>query len=399
MPPLLALALLVQAPLAVDTLRPDGGPEVLWQRLTSPVVALRLSVPVPPDLPPGTVQLLQELARPAAERSAERFGAAVELQVRGDEAVISVTGSAAAFDALVGILRAAVGPPDLSVASLRTARARAEDRVLAALERPASRLRALLRARLDRTTAGGPATDHLDPETIRGLAATLHHPAGLRVILVGAVPEEIARSAFGRWTLPPPGAYLAAVDALPPLPRPEAHHAWAAIAYPLPHHPAVLAVAAELVARRVRAAAVLGGAAEAWTERGRGALVVLGGAATDDPQVAGAARITAFPVAEGEDDVSALARFLRRLIAEAAALTSAEDVAVAAASLRRGILLEAATAPGRAAVLGRWSGPRGSRRPPVHDVLERLDGVTLEEVRTALHGALAGSPLLVEVRP
>ncbi|MBW3553043.1 MAG: hypothetical protein KY466_06020, partial [Gemmatimonadetes bacterium] len=77
----------------------------------------------------------------------------------------------------------------------------------------------------------------------------------------------------------------------------------------------------------------------------------------------------------------------------------AEDVADAASSLRRGILLEAATASGRASVLGRWSGPRGSRRPPVHDVLERLDGVTLDEVRTALHGALAGSPLLVEVRP
>lgn len=399
MPPLLVLALLAQSPLAVDTLRPDGGPEVLWQRFPSPVVALRLSVPLPQDLPPGTAELLQELARPAAERAADRFGAAVELRVAGEEASIAVTGPAAAFDALVGILRVAVAPPDLAVAALRTARARADDRVLAALERPAARLRALLRARLDRSAAGGPATERLDPETIRAIAASLHVPARLRVILVGDIPEEIARSAFARWTVATAGERTAALDRPPPLPPPEAHHAWAAIAYPLPHHPAVVAVAAELVGRRVRAARVLGGAAEAWTERGRGALVVLGGAARNDPAVAGAARITAFPLAEGEDDVSALARFLRRLVAEAAALASPADVADAASSLRRGILLEAATAPGRAAVLGRWSGPRGSRRPSVHDVLARLQHVTLEEVRTALDGALATSPLLVEVRP
>lgn len=399
MPPILALALLVQAPFAVDTLRPAGGPEVLWQRFPAPLVTLRLSVPLPPDLPAGTAELLQELARPAAERSAERFGAAVELHVGGEEAVTTVTGPASAFDALVGLLRAAVAPPDLSVAALRSARARAEDRVLAVLEPPAPRLRALLRARLDRTTIGGPATAGMDPETIRGHAALLHDPRGLRVVLVGDVPEAIARSAFDGWSRPPPPRRPPGPDALPPLPRPQAHHAWAALAYPLPHHPAVLAVAAELVSRRVHAADVLGGAAEAWTGRGRDALVVLGGAARDDAVVAGAARITASPVAGGEDEVSALARYLRRLVAEAAALASPEAVADAASSLRRGILLEAGTVPGRAAVLGRWSGPRGSRRPSVHDVLARLEAVTLEEVRAALDSALGGSAVLVEVRP
>ena len=399
MPPILALALLVQGPFTVDTVHPEGGPEVLWQRFPSPVVALRLSVPVPPDLPPGTAELLQELARPGAERTAARFGAAIELDVAGDEATLAVTGPAAAFDALVGILRAAVAPPDLSIAALHAARARADDRVLATLERPASRLRALLRARLDGAPVAGPATDRLDPETLRGLAADLHHPVRLRVVLVGDLPVDIVRSAFARWTTPPPIARLPSLDSLPSIPRPEAHHAWAALGYPLPHHPAVLAVAAELVSRRLNAAAVLGGAAEAWIGRGGGTLVVLGGAARDDPTVAGAARITAFPLGGDDDEVSALARFLRRLVAEAAALASPESVAEAAASLRRDLILEAATAPGRAGLLGRWSGPQGSRRPSAHDVLERLGRVSLEEVRTALSDALAGSPLLVEVRP
>ncbi|HUG39605.1 MAG TPA: hypothetical protein VMM12_03935 [Longimicrobiales bacterium] len=397
---LFALALIAQAPFPMDTVRPPGGPEVLWHRLAGPVVALRLSVPLH-DALPGAAEILQELARPAATREADRLGAAVELRTAGDEAILLVTGPTSAFDALVGILRGAVGEQDLSIGALRTARARAEDRLLARLERPEPRLRAILDARLAGTRPAGPGVDRLGPEHLRAAAARLHHPDRLRVIFVGDVPPQILRSAFAGWRRPPVPATTPPIATAPPLPSAEAHHAWAALAYPLDVHPAVLAVAAELVARRVRAAGLLRGTAEARIGPGSQALVILGGAPPDDPAVAAVARITAFPAAGTRQDgeASPIAHFLRRLLAEAATLAGPAAVADAAAAVRRTLLLEARTAPGRAEVLGRWSGPRGARRASVHNVLDGLDGVTAAEVRDALLGALESAPVLAEVWP
>lgn len=390
----------VQPPFAVDTLRPTGGPEVLWQRHPSPLVALRLTAPVTPDFPRGAAELLQELARPAATAEARRFGAAVEFRVTADEAVLSATGPAAAFDALVGILRAAVDEPDVSAASLRRARARADDRVLAALERPVPRLRTLLRARITRENITGAALDRLQPERVRGLAEQVHRPDRLRVVLVGDVPPEIVRSAFSRW---PRHTTFATADPdparQPPLPRPQAHHAWAGLAYRLDAELPAVAVSAALIRDRMRAAGVREGEAEAWTVGGRPVLVVLGGAAPGDPDVVAAARITSFPAGDSDDDPSSLARFLRRMVAEAAALASPAAVADAASALRHAMLLEARTPAGRAELLGRWTGPIGARRPSVHDVLMGLEAVRFDAVRQALDQALATPPLLAEVRP
>lgn len=398
---LLALALLLQAPLAVDTLRPAGGPEVLWHRFPGPLVAVRLSVPLAGHAEPGAAEILQELARPHATREAHRFGADLALEVTGDEATLLLTGPATAFDALVGILRAAVAEPDLAGAPLRAARARAEHRLLARVERPEPRLRTLLRARLAGNTVAGPGVDRFGPEHLRATAARLHRPDRLRVVLVGDVPPEIVRSAFAAWPSPPVQTTVPRPEPPPPLPAAEAHHHWAALGFPLDVDAATLTVAAELVARRVRAAGLVRGTAEAWTGGAHPALVLLGGAVRDDPAVAAAARITAFPGAgEGDDDAaSALARFLRRLVAEAAALAGPAAVADAATAVRRDLLLQARTPGGRAELLGQWSGPRGAPRPAVHDVLGALERVTAPGVREALVRALATTPPRVEVRP
>lgn len=396
---LLALAALVQAPLAVDTLRPVGGPELLWHRQPSPLVALRLSAAIDSDLPTGAAELLQELARPAATAEARRFGADLHFSVAADEAVISLTGPVAAFDALVGILRAAVAEPDLSASALRSARARAQDRVQAGLERPVPRLRALLSASLDGRDAGGPAIDGLGPERVRGIAERSHRPDRLRVVLVGGPPAEIVRSAFSYW--PRHSTFYSGTTRVSAtaLPRAQAHHAWAALAYPLDGDHATVAVAAALVQRRIRAAGIRDGRAEAWPRDGGSVLVLLGGAALDDPDVRAAANITAFPSDGDDDGVSALARFLRRMVAEAAALAGPARIAETAADLRRDILLEARTAAGRAAVLGRWSGPRGASRPTVHNVLDGLEDVSHDHVRAVLDDALAAAPVLAQVRP
>lgn len=397
-----AIALIAQSAFAADTLRTPGGPEVVRSPAPGPLVALRLAVPLPSDLPVGSAELLQELARPAAEEAARRVGAALELGTTADEATIALTGSAAAFDALVAILRRATAEPDLAVASLRSARARAEDRVLAALERPVPRLRTLLAARLDGRVPAGPALDDLDPETLRSLAARLHAPSRLRVLLVGDLPREVVRSAFSAWPRSPASAPPAHTARSPhaPLPSAQAHHAWVGLGFALDAEPGALAVAAELVARRLRVAGLREGAAEAWFRDRAGVLVLLAGAAPDDPAVAGAARITAFPDADGAA-VPPLARFLRRMIAEAAALASPAAVDGAAAGLRRAMLLEARTVSGRAALLGRWAGGPGTGGGAlaVHDVLSSLRGVTYDEVRRVLDRALAGAPVLVEVRP
>lgn len=396
---LLALAALLQAPFAMDTLRPAGGPEILWNRHASPLVALRLSVPIDDDLPTGAAELLQELARPAATAEARRFGADLRFHTADDEAVISVTGPAAAFDPLVGILRSAVAPPDLSVTDLRRARARAEDRIRAALERPVPRLRILLRASLARTEAGGAVLDTLQPERLRSIAHRIHRVDRLRVVLVGAPPAEIVRSAFTHWPRIPASDTAYSDPGPGPLPRPQAHHAWAALAYPLQAEHTAVAVAAALVQQRIRAAGLRDGQAEAWTADGGTVLVVLGGAALDDPDVAAAANITAFPADRGDGGVSALARFLRRMIAEAAALAGPASVQEAATTLRSDLLFEARTAAGRAAVLGRWTGPPGAARPTVHDVLVGLEKVDLGDVRDVLAAALAAAPIRAEIRP
>lgn len=395
LPPARAAAAAPPPAFALDTLRPADGPVVLRNPTASPLVGLRLVAPVPADVPAGAAELVQELARPAASAEARRFGAALEFDVVGDDAILTLTGPASAFDALAGILRLAVAEPDLAVAPLRIARSRAEDRVLAALERPEPRLRSLLRARLAARPATGPDIARLDPETIRGIAGRLYDPERARVLLVGDVPDEIVLSALARWPTPAPGAVLPPPDTAPPLPRPQVHNVWAALAYPLDTDPAVLAVAAELVAARVRAAG-LAGTAEAWVDPRGGILALLAGAPDDDPEVAGAARITAFPVAEGEDRVSALARYLRRLIAEAAALASPGAVADAAFQVRRGLLLDARSPAGRVAVVTRWSGAHAGG---VHGVLGRLDAVSRAEVRALLDLALATTPIRVEVLP
>ncbi|MFW6206144.1 MAG: hypothetical protein ACOC5I_02800, partial [Gemmatimonadota bacterium] len=88
LPFLLTLALVPQAPLATDTVVTAGGPELLLHREESPLVALRLSAPVPMDLPEGSAELIQELARPAAAAAADRLGARFELRREAGHAVM-----------------------------------------------------------------------------------------------------------------------------------------------------------------------------------------------------------------------------------------------------------------------------------------------------------------------
>ncbi|MFO7894852.1 MAG: hypothetical protein R6U63_14050 [Longimicrobiales bacterium] len=396
-PLLLAAALIPQSSLATYPLQPHGGPEVRVHRQATPLVALRLSTPVPVTLPEGAVELLQELARPDAEAEARRFGARVSLRHDLGRAVMTVTGPATAFDAMAAILRRAAGTPDLSVADLRRARARAEGRVLARLEQPAPRVRRYLHYGLH----GGPEPrgaggTRLGPEAIRRVGAELYRPGRVRVVLVGDVPDVVIRSAFGDWPTAREGNRAEPrFDTAAAAARPQADREWGGIAFPVEGDPAVLAVAAALVQQRVERSALRYGSVEAWYEPAP-ALVLVGAATPGDSVVEASAGISDLAVRDASAvPLTDVRRYLRRLIAEAAALAGTDVVTRARTAVRRRLLLEARTAAGKAEVIGRVADHCG---PAVRadDYLERLEGVQLADVRALLRRLLETAAVVDE---
>ncbi|MDX1674035.1 MAG: hypothetical protein R3314_04440 [Longimicrobiales bacterium] len=395
---LAAVVAVPQSPLSTDRVALDSELDLRVHRQTSPLVALRLSSPVPTGLPEGSVELLQELARADTEALAHRFGVALELRHDPGRAVITVSGPEAAFDAMAAILRRATGEPDLSVASLRRARARAESRVLARLEQPGPRLRGLLHHGVHggREPLGAEATG-LPPEAIRRIRSRLYDPARLRVVLVGDVPDPVIRSAFARWPgVGDPGGPIV-VDSPAVAARPQAHREWGGLAFPVEADPAVLAVTAELVRHRVARSALRYGTAEAWPDPAP-VLFVLGAAAPGDAEVRTSAGISELPVRDSVDVApDDMRRYLRRLVAEAAALTGPAAVERARAAVRRRLLLEARTASGKAEIIGRVADAVGAGVSP-DAYLDRVDSVRAAEVRALLTRVLETPAVTAEAR-
>jgi hypothetical protein len=371
MAPLLAAWLALQAPLGLAVLRPAGGPEIVLDRQPVPLVSLRLSAPVPPTLPDGVVELLQELARPAAEAAAQAWGAEVTLRREPGHAVLAVTGPAVAFDALAALLREAAAEPVTDAGALVRARARAEDRLHARREQTAPRLRDTVWRTLAGTGPSEPdaAGPTLAPEGLRRARAELYHSSRLRLVVVGGVFPEAVLAAFAAWPAGSVGAVepasAPAAASAPPDPPPPA---WAALALPVHAAPAALAAAAELVGRHVGAEGSATVQVEGWQGEGWQALVLIGPA----------------PASE-----------LRRWVGEAAAAASADAVAEAAAAVRDTLLLEARSAPGRAEIIGRVADATGEPDALLH-LLAGLDRVSLHELGVILAAALAAPPVVVE---
>jgi predicted Zn-dependent peptidase len=405
---LLAGAAAQGAPLDVVEIRPPGGPRVAIHEDRSPLVTVRLSAPVPPDAPEGGPELLQELARPGATEAVARFGGRVMFRHDGGHAVVTVTAPATAFDPVVAVVRRVAGEPDLATSALRAARSRGEDRVLAALERPATRVRlALWRALYGGPPPSAPAVHTLDREAIRGLRRRIYDPARMRAVVVGPVPVEAIRSAFARWDVeteaphPPTAEDRDPVEAPPP--EPEVHFRWAGLGFRTGAEPAAVAVAASLVESRIAGSALRSGLAEAWDGPGGTALVVLGTAVPDDPVVRATAEVGQVRLREEGLAGRALppgdiAGYLRRLIAEAAAVSSRDDVAFAARRLRGRLLVEAGTSEGRAEIIGRLADATGRAEAAAH-LLQRLGTLEADEVRGAVADILDSPAVLIDVRP
>ncbi len=386
----------------------DGGPTVVARPgLGVPLVTIRLSVPVNDAAHPGAGRVLAHLASPDLEGAVASTGGTAVIERRPARTVYTVTGPARSFDLLAAAVRSAVLDPPFTTDALRRATATARHEIRATLERPEPRIRALLRQRLSPVvlaTADDTAPlGRLDLEGIRHLWSSQYLPARMNVLVVGNIPRPVVRSAFAWWSEPAvPGS--PPDTATPPRPRPEPQLLlpWAGLGYRLPvAEPAVAVVAAELVRRRVVASALTDGTAEVWWHPDAHALVVLGSAQADTPALR-AARSSSPALTAGPSDealgASDLVLYLRRMVAEAAALLHPDAVTDAARALRFEIRHAARTARGLAAFAGGLHDATG-RHDAADRLLRGLHGVDAGAVQTLLRQLLSSNPAFVEVRP
>lgn len=375
----------------LQQIEPDGGPTVVLRRNAAlPLVAIRLSFPVDDGDLPGATRVLVELGRQAMGGGAAAFGGRVSAERLPGFAVFSVVGPARSFDAMVALLRRAVGEPSFDADGLASARAAAAREVGSMLERPETRTRALLRERLFLDSAGIepgiPAVDSLTPDRLRHVWSAQFRLERMRAVVVGDLPTPVIRAAFSHWrhrTIP--GTVGGGIGA-GPRPEPQVLFPWAGIGYRV-QESAVAAVATELVRRKAVGSALRDGTAELWWQRGGTGLVVLGaardGTALDDTTDAGEAR---------------LRTYLRQQIEAALSSATPSAVAAAARTVRVQLLMAARTAAGAAEVMGRFMDASG-RDDAAAELLAQLPEVTAGDVRALLRRLVADTPAFVEVRP
>lgn len=387
-----AMAQAVGSPFGpLEQIETEGGPTVVVRRgVALPLAAIRLSFPVEDGNLPGATRVLVELGRQAMGQGAGSFGGRVSAERVPGFAVFSVVGPASSFDAMVALLRRAVGEPSFDADGLASARAAAAREVGAMLERPETRARALLRERLFLDSAGIeqgiPAVDSLTPDRLRHVWDTQFRLERMRAVVVGDLQTPVIRAAFSHWRHRHiPGTTGEGIGA-GPKPEPQVLFPWAGIGYRVQAN-AVAAVATELVRRTAAASALRNGTADLWWQPSGAGLVVLGaareGTALDDTTHAGVTRLQSY---------------LQQRLAAALSSCTPDAVAAAARTVRVQLLLAARTPAGAAEVMGRLMDASG-RVDAAGELLTELPEVRADDVKALLRRLLADTPAFVEVRP
>ena len=164
------------------------------------------------------------------------------------------------------------------------------------------------------------------------------------------------------------------------MPTPEVVLPWAALGYTAAElDAAVLAVAADLVAKRLESEAIRDGAAELWWADGQRALVVLGSRAESGA-------------------VDALVDALRAAVARTAEETGASEVAVARRALANRLDFASRTTEGLARLIGEFH-ERSGDADGLRRFRSALDRVDAARVQAALETLLSRTPTIVEVVP
>lgn len=360
------------------------GPAVLVRSSPgAPLVALRLSVPIPAASGSAVAAgVLQALAWDGLRAAAAELGASASVTRTATHAVYRIIGPRASFHQMAALLRRAVSWPEADARTIEATTARVVHGDLASLETPALRVRHQLRRELFAAAGVG------DPEAVRappgpeGLQWYWRRyfvPQRMAVVVVGDVQPEVAASAFRGWPAPPPAGRPPSTTGEARQVPPEVIYPWAGLGYAgAGVDPAVLMVAAAVLERQLRAAGVREGAAEYWWG-GPGGVVVVGSGG-------------------GRSGGGSLASRLLRAIADAAATAGPSTIVEARRALRHTLLFSARTPQGLADLIGEFYDRTGDPDGAA-EFLDRLKAVDVAAVQRALRMLADASPRVVEFTP
>lgn len=394
LPVVLALA----APLAgqsADTLpgpiyRVDAGRAA--PRLTllpQPGVALigvRIALPIaePAELS-GASRVLQLVHEARLAAALHPVGGTVSSRRGASDLLYTLGAPALELPTLADAIARAIGDTEIRPDELDAARRRALREALSGAERPG----ALARRQLERilypasgATSGDPTVvARVDAATLGWLArGALARPP--QILVAGGTDALALRDAFARF----PDVPARGGRPVPPRnglsirePEPQIVFPWAAIAYTGGGAtPAELALAAELIQRRLGAAPLREAAAEAWWRDGTGVLVVIAGGRAPESRPADVA-----------GQVDGIVRTL-------AAGPEPAELAAAREALRLRLLRTARTPTGLAELLGEFTDRAGTPTAAAAFLAE-LRTIRPETVRAALTSLLATAPVRVEL--
>lgn len=379
----------VGALLPDTVLTPPSGPRIV--RLPapgSPVVALRLSIPVregPAEA--GAGRILQMLGLERAVDLARPMGATVEGTRTPWSIAYTVTGAASDVDFLAFLLREAVKDPAGRGVDFRQAVGVLEGEAERRQETPGGRVAFRLRAAVAPAvpppggTAGSLA--RLAMADLRSVWARTHQAPRMTLVVAGDVPVEVLLASFQAL-----GASPAAGDAAPPQ---------GAVSEPSPPPIQVLRhwygearviesgrdphaeVAALLVADRLQSD---GGDFEAevqlWQLPDARVLTIVGAAYSSGRQ--------------------AMRRTVQTILTGTAEGVTSAQVERAVARLRADLLMQARSPAGRAGLVGLHLDATG-QVAAARDFLGSLDAITPESVRDYLSALAEAAPETAEVRP
>lgn len=377
-------------PLVPDTvLEPPGGLRVV--RLPapgSPVVALRLSVPVREgSAEAGAARILQMLGTERAGSLARPVGATVEGTRTPWGIAYTVTGASADVDFLAFLLREAVGDPAGRRVDVRQAVAVLQNEAERRQETPGGQVAARLRAAVAPSAPplGGTAGSltRLTPADVRSVWSRTHQASRMTLVVAGDVPLEVVLASFQTLGAPSPSTDQGPADAAVPQPRPpriQVLRHWYGEARPVgsPRDPHAEA-AALLVAEHLQALADdFEAEVQLWQLPETRILAVVGAA-----------------YASGRQDMR---RAVRSILAETASAVTPAAVERAVSRVEADLRMRSRTPAGRADLVGLHLDATGEVTA-ARDYLASLGTITPETARAFLSALAETEPRTAEVRP
>ncbi len=391
-----ALALLAAStpgPLAAQALLPDTvvspptGPRiVMLAEPGSPLVALRLAVPLPPVRSGVDAGLmLRDLGLERMRTLATTVGARVAAARTPWGLAYTVEGAATDFDYLAAMLRAAVAEPAVGGPAFRAARDDLLERQARSAETASGKLEAALRGKLDPSGSDN-AVGVPGASAVWDLWRSTHRASGMTLVVASPLPPAVVLAATRGFGVVDSTA-RAPVTSSAPAPRPPAPRvnvlrrgygaAWQGGATGDPR----AAVAAVLVADALRRAAEPEGyeAGVALLEfRDRWALMVTG--------------------ASYADKASAVRRAVDQALSATRESLRPGSVAAAVARVRQDLLLRSRTPSGLVTTVG-WAMEAAGDPTAAATRLEALSHMDAAAVDDFLAAMIARGPVNAQVQP